>query len=61
MIYIIEHLQGCRDGLRDHDPTCCFRFRDLPHEDAEASMRLLAIEMLPDVEERPGATRGARS
>lgn len=61
MIYIIEHLQGCPDGLRDHDPMCCFRSHDLPHEDAEASMRLLAIEMLPDVEERAGAKSGARS
>ncbi|HVF11905.1 MAG TPA: hypothetical protein VNA87_02355 [Actinomycetota bacterium] len=37
------------------------RDTDLPHEDAVASMRLLAIEMLPDLEEQAGAKSGARS
>lgn len=61
MIHIIEYLQGRRDGLRDHDPTWRFRFWGPPHEDAEASMRLLDIDVLPDVAQRAGAISGARS
>jgi hypothetical protein len=30
--------------------TCCFRFAGLPYEDAEASMRLFAKEVLPVVQ-----------
>ena len=34
----------------DHDLTCCFRYAGLPYDEAEASMRLFAREVLPVVQ-----------
>ena len=47
---IIERLRGRREVVGDHDLTCCFRYAGLPYEDAEASMRLFAREVLPVVQ-----------
>jgi alkanesulfonate monooxygenase SsuD/methylene tetrahydromethanopterin reductase-like flavin-dependent oxidoreductase (luciferase family) len=46
---ILERLQARREVVGDHDLTCCFRFAGLPYDDAEASMRLFAAEVLPRV------------
>lgn len=47
---IVERLRVRREVLGDHDLTCCFRFAGLPYEEAEASMRLFAREVLPVVQ-----------
>src|SRR5438094_5684286 len=47
---IIERLRARREVIGDHDLTCCFRYAGLPYEDAEASMRLFAREVLPVVQ-----------
>ena len=44
---ILERLEARRAVIGDHDLTCCFRYAGLPYEDAEASMRLFASEVLP--------------
>ena len=44
---IIERLRARAEVIGDHDLTCCFRFAGLPIDDAEASMRLFAAEVLP--------------
>ena len=44
---IIERLRAREEVIGDHDLTCCFRFAGLPIDDAEASMRLFAAEVLP--------------
>ena len=44
---IVERLQARREVIGDHDLTCCFRYAGLPFEQAEASMRLFAAEVLP--------------
>ena len=44
---ILERLAARREIVGDHDLTCCFRYAGLPYEDAEASMRLFAAEVLP--------------
>ena len=51
---IVERLRARREVIGDHDLTCCFRFAGLPYEDAEASMRLFAEEVLPVVQTRSG-------
>jgi alkanesulfonate monooxygenase SsuD/methylene tetrahydromethanopterin reductase-like flavin-dependent oxidoreductase (luciferase family) len=47
---IIDRLRARREVIGDHDLTCCFRFAGLPFEAAEASMRLFASEVLPEVQ-----------
>jgi alkanesulfonate monooxygenase SsuD/methylene tetrahydromethanopterin reductase-like flavin-dependent oxidoreductase (luciferase family) len=47
---IVERLRARRDIVGDHDLTCCFRYAGLPYEDAEASMRLFATDVLPVVQ-----------
>ena len=42
-----------REVIGDHDLTCCFRYAGLPYEEAEASMRLFAAEVLPIVQAEP--------
>ena len=44
---ILERLHARREVVGDHDLTCCFRYAGLPYDDAEASMRLFAREVLP--------------
>jgi alkanesulfonate monooxygenase SsuD/methylene tetrahydromethanopterin reductase-like flavin-dependent oxidoreductase (luciferase family) len=44
---ILERLRARAEVIGDHDLTCCFRFAGLPIDDAEASMRLFAAEVLP--------------
>jgi alkanesulfonate monooxygenase SsuD/methylene tetrahydromethanopterin reductase-like flavin-dependent oxidoreductase (luciferase family) len=46
---IVDRLEARREVVGDHDLTCCFRFAGLPYEQAEASMRLFAAEVLPRV------------
>lgn len=46
---IVERLRARREIIGDHDLTCCFRFAGLPFAEAEASMRLFATEVLPEV------------
>jgi alkanesulfonate monooxygenase SsuD/methylene tetrahydromethanopterin reductase-like flavin-dependent oxidoreductase (luciferase family) len=50
---IVDRLRARREVVGDHDLTCCFRFAGLPYEDAEASMRLFAEEVLPVVQTAP--------
>jgi alkanesulfonate monooxygenase SsuD/methylene tetrahydromethanopterin reductase-like flavin-dependent oxidoreductase (luciferase family) len=50
---ILDRLQARREVVGDHDLTCCFRFAGLPYDDAEASMRLFAAEVLPRVGAQP--------
>jgi alkanesulfonate monooxygenase SsuD/methylene tetrahydromethanopterin reductase-like flavin-dependent oxidoreductase (luciferase family) len=47
---IIERLEARRQVVGGHDLTCCFRFAGLPYEEAEASMRLFARDVLPVVQ-----------
>jgi alkanesulfonate monooxygenase SsuD/methylene tetrahydromethanopterin reductase-like flavin-dependent oxidoreductase (luciferase family) len=47
---IVERLRARREIVGDHDLTCCFRFAGLPYEDAEASMRVFARDVLPAVQ-----------
>jgi alkanesulfonate monooxygenase SsuD/methylene tetrahydromethanopterin reductase-like flavin-dependent oxidoreductase (luciferase family) len=47
---IVDRLWARSEVVGDHDLTCCFRFAGLPYEDAEASMRLFAKEVLPVVQ-----------
>jgi alkanesulfonate monooxygenase SsuD/methylene tetrahydromethanopterin reductase-like flavin-dependent oxidoreductase (luciferase family) len=47
---IVERLHERREVVGDHDLTCCFRYAGLPYEEAEASMRLFAAEVLPVVQ-----------
>ncbi|MEY2454304.1 MAG: hypothetical protein QOD92_3878 [Acidimicrobiaceae bacterium] len=47
---IVERLHARREVIGDHDVTCAFRFAGLPYEDAEASMRLFAQDVLPVVQ-----------
>ena len=53
---IVERLRARRDVVGDHDLTCCFRYAGLPYEEAEASMRLFARDVLPVVQ--PELVRG---
>jgi alkanesulfonate monooxygenase SsuD/methylene tetrahydromethanopterin reductase-like flavin-dependent oxidoreductase (luciferase family) len=46
---IVERLHARAEIVGDHDLTCCFRFAGLPVADAEASMRLFASEVLPQL------------
>ena len=46
---IAQRLRARREVIGDHDLTCCFRYAGLPFEQAEASMRLFAAEVLPEV------------
>ena len=48
---IIERLRARREVVGDHDLTCCFRYAGLPYEEAEASMRLFARDVLPVVQQ----------
>lgn len=50
---IVERLRARREMIGDHDLTCCFRYAGLPYEQAEASMRLFAAEVLPLVQTEP--------
>jgi alkanesulfonate monooxygenase SsuD/methylene tetrahydromethanopterin reductase-like flavin-dependent oxidoreductase (luciferase family) len=52
---ILERLQARRAVVGDHDLTCCFRFAGLADDDAEASMRLFATDVLPRVDQLAGA------
>ena len=47
---ILERLSARRDLVGDYDLTACFRYSGLPYEEAEASMRLFAAEVLPVVQ-----------
>jgi hypothetical protein len=47
---IVERLRARREVVGDHDLTCCFRYAGLPYEEAEASMRLFARDVLPVVQ-----------
>ncbi|HEV3225600.1 MAG TPA: LLM class flavin-dependent oxidoreductase [Acidimicrobiales bacterium] len=47
---IIDRLRARREVVGDHDLTCCFRYAGLPYEEAEASMRMFAREVLPVVQ-----------
>ena len=47
---IVERLRARREVVGDHDLTCCFRYAGLPYDDAEASMRLFARDVLPVVQ-----------
>jgi len=47
---IVDRLHDRREVIGDHDLTCCFRYAGLPYEQAEASMRLFAAEVLPRVQ-----------
>jgi alkanesulfonate monooxygenase SsuD/methylene tetrahydromethanopterin reductase-like flavin-dependent oxidoreductase (luciferase family) len=47
---IIERLRARREVVGDHDLTCCFRYAGLPYDEAEASMRLFARDVLPVVQ-----------
>ena len=47
---IIERVRARREVVGDHDLTCAFRYAGLPYEDAEASMRLFAREVLPELQ-----------
>ena len=47
---IVERLQARSEVVGDHDLTCCFRYAGLPYDDAEASMRLFARDVLPVVQ-----------
>lgn len=53
---ILERLRARREVVGDHDLTCCFRYAGLGVEDAEASMRLFASDVLPHVHAEVGAT-----
>ena len=44
---MIERLLDRRRFVGDFDLTCCFRFSGLSFEDAEASMRTFAAEVMP--------------
>lgn len=44
---IVERLAARRDLIGDFDITACFRYAGLPYEDAEASMRLFATDVMP--------------
>jgi alkanesulfonate monooxygenase SsuD/methylene tetrahydromethanopterin reductase-like flavin-dependent oxidoreductase (luciferase family) len=46
---IVERIDARRAVIGDHDLTCCFRFAGLPMQEAEASMRLFASDVLPRV------------
>ncbi len=48
---IVDRLRARREVVGDHDLTCCFRYAGLPFEDAEASMKLFATDVLPVVSE----------
>ena len=48
---IVERLHARREVVGDHDLTCCFRYAGLPYDDAEASMRLFARDVLPVVQQ----------
>lgn len=50
---ILEKLRARREVIGDHDLTCCFRYAGLPYEQAEASMRTFAAEVLPVVQAEP--------
>jgi alkanesulfonate monooxygenase SsuD/methylene tetrahydromethanopterin reductase-like flavin-dependent oxidoreductase (luciferase family) len=50
---IVERLRARREVIGDHDLTCCFQYAGLPYEEAEASMRLFAREVLPIVQAEP--------
>jgi alkanesulfonate monooxygenase SsuD/methylene tetrahydromethanopterin reductase-like flavin-dependent oxidoreductase (luciferase family) len=52
---IVERLRARQEVVGDHDLTCCFRYAGLPYEQAEASMRLFATEVLPRVPAVSGA------
>jgi hypothetical protein len=47
---ILERLAARRELIGDFDLTACFRFAGLPFDDASASMRLFAGEVLPVVQ-----------
>lgn len=47
---IIDRLRARQEIVGDHDLTCCFRFAGLPYEEAEASMRRFARDVLPVVQ-----------
>ena len=53
---IVERLRARQEVVGDHDLTCCFRFAGLPVEDAEASMRTFAAEVLPRLPQPAAAT-----
>jgi alkanesulfonate monooxygenase SsuD/methylene tetrahydromethanopterin reductase-like flavin-dependent oxidoreductase (luciferase family) len=50
---IVQRLRDRREVIGDHDLTCCFQYAGLPYEQAEASMRLFAREVLPIVQAEP--------
>src|SRR5207237_687751 len=47
---VVERLRARRDVVGHHDLTACFRYAGMPLDDAEASMRLFAREVLPVVQ-----------
>ena len=44
---ILDRLRERREIIGDFDLTACFRYAGLPYDDAEASMRTFAAEVLP--------------
>jgi alkanesulfonate monooxygenase SsuD/methylene tetrahydromethanopterin reductase-like flavin-dependent oxidoreductase (luciferase family) len=58
---ILERLAARRDEIGEHDLTCCFRYAGLPHADAEASMRLFASDVLPQIASDTDADTRVRS
>ena len=44
---ILEKLRARAEVVGDHDLTCCFRYAGLSYDDAAASMRTFAAEVLP--------------
>ncbi len=55
---IVDKLRARREVVGDHDLTCCFRFAGLPYDDAVASMRLFASDVLPVVQEPQSTMAG---
>jgi alkanesulfonate monooxygenase SsuD/methylene tetrahydromethanopterin reductase-like flavin-dependent oxidoreductase (luciferase family) len=58
---IIERLRARREVIGDHDVTCCFRYAGLPYEEAEASMRVFASDVLPVVQQEQAASAETQS
>lgn len=47
---ILHHFQERRELMGDYELATCFRFGGLPHDQADASMRLFAAEVLPELQ-----------
>ena len=47
---LLETFQARRDTIGEFELVTCFRYGGMPFEDAEASMRLFAAEVLPELQ-----------